>query len=315
MPHWRSTLSSSGGIGSRMSDSDMAGGDLAFRVLGPLEATYAGLALPLGGGRQRAVLALLVCEVGHPVPSNGWSTGCGARRRRRGRSRACRPTCSTSGRCSSPGAPVARRAASWSRCRADTGSTSTADASTWRASRTAWPPATPRWSGASRTGPLAAYSEALSLWRGDVLADLSDYDFVAPLRARLDELRASALQSRIQAELDLGHHLAVVAELGALLSETSPARGFPRPAHPRVVPLGPAVRRAGRLPRAARPCWTPSWASNRARRCRSSTTRVLSAGSDARLDTARSDRTRPPGSPASADTARDVRPGAALRSP
>jgi hypothetical protein len=34
-------------------------------------------------------------------------------------------------------------------------------------------------------------------------------------RARLDELRASAQQSRLQAELDLGHHLAV----GPLLSQ------------------------------------------------------------------------------------------------
>ena len=65
----------------------------------------------------------------------------------------------------------------------------------------------------------AAYTEALELWRGDVLADLSDYDFVAHLRTRLDELRASALESRIQAELDLGHHLAAISELGGLIAE------------------------------------------------------------------------------------------------
>jgi DNA-binding SARP family transcriptional activator len=51
-----------------MSDSDKAGADLAFGVLGPLQASYAGAALALGGGRQRAVLALLVCEAGHAVP-------------------------------------------------------------------------------------------------------------------------------------------------------------------------------------------------------------------------------------------------------
>ena len=66
---------------------------------------------------------------------------------------------------------------------------------------------------------LAAYDEALALWRGDVLADLTDCDFVAPVRARLDEQRLSALESRIEAELDLGRHEAVVAELGTLIAE------------------------------------------------------------------------------------------------
>jgi YVTN family beta-propeller protein len=73
---------------------------------------------------------------------------------------------------------------------------------------------------------LTAYTEALSLWRGDVLADLADFDFVAPVRARLDELRMSALQSRIQARLDLGQHGAVVAELAPLLASHPLCEGF-----------------------------------------------------------------------------------------
>ena len=65
----------------------------------------------------------------------------------------------------------------------------------------------------------ATYRAALALWRGDVLEDLGDHDFVAPVRARLDEQRASALESRIRAELELGHHSAVVAELGSLVAQ------------------------------------------------------------------------------------------------
>ena len=64
-----------------------------------------------------------------------------------------------------------------------------------------------------------AYRSALAMWRGDVLEDLGDHDFVAPVRARLDERRASALESRIRAELALGHHTAVVGELGGLIAQ------------------------------------------------------------------------------------------------
>ena len=76
------------------------------------------------------------------------------------------------------------------------------------------------------TRAASEYGAALDLWRGEVLADLGDHDFVVPLRARLSELRLSALQSRLQAELDLGHHLSVVAELGALVAEHPLREGF-----------------------------------------------------------------------------------------
>ena len=81
------------------------------------------------------------------------------------------------------------------------------------------PPQTPPRNGTSRAPRPRRYRAALALWRGDVLEDLGDHDFVAPVRARLDELRASALESRIRAELDLGHHSAVVAELGSLVAQ------------------------------------------------------------------------------------------------
>jgi DNA-binding SARP family transcriptional activator len=44
---------------------------LELCLLGPVRAVRAGQELPLGGPRQRAVLALLLVEAGHVVPA-GW---------------------------------------------------------------------------------------------------------------------------------------------------------------------------------------------------------------------------------------------------
>jgi peptide/nickel transport system substrate-binding protein len=64
---------------------------------------------------------------------------------------------------------------------------------------------------------------ALSLWRGSVLADLAGYDFVARLSSRLDELRLRAIESRIDAELALGHHTSLIVELNSL-AQSHPLR-------------------------------------------------------------------------------------------
>jgi YVTN family beta-propeller protein len=60
---------------------------------------------------------------------------------------------------------------------------------------------------------------ALDLWRGPVLADLSDYAFTQAEAARLDELRLAAWEGRIEADLALGRHDAVTAELEKLVAE------------------------------------------------------------------------------------------------
>jgi len=59
----------------------------------------------------------------------------------------------------------------------------------------------------------------LALWRGDVLSDLADFEFVAPFAARLDELRLAALEAAIDCELLAGHHAAVIGELDELIAE------------------------------------------------------------------------------------------------
>ena len=61
--------------------------------------------------------------------------------------------------------------------------------------------------------------QALDLWRSPVLADLADYAFVGPEAARLEELRLAALEARIDADLALGRHDALTGELEHLVAE------------------------------------------------------------------------------------------------
>jgi DNA-binding SARP family transcriptional activator len=60
---------------------------------------------------------------------------------------------------------------------------------------------------------------ALDLCRGEPLADVVLQPFAAPEARRLEELRLSALESRVEAELVLGRHADVVPELEALVAQ------------------------------------------------------------------------------------------------
>ena len=60
--------------------------------------------------------------------------------------------------------------------------------------------------------------EALDLWRGDPLAEFRREPFAAAAAARLAELRLEALAQRIEAELLLGRHEALVGELSVLVA-------------------------------------------------------------------------------------------------
>jgi DNA-binding SARP family transcriptional activator len=60
---------------------------------------------------------------------------------------------------------------------------------------------------------------ALGLWRGPALADFAYDSFAQPEIARLEEARLVALEDRIDADLRLGKHAALVPELEALVQE------------------------------------------------------------------------------------------------
>ena len=61
--------------------------------------------------------------------------------------------------------------------------------------------------------------EALALWRGEPLADVADEPFAAAEIRRLEELRLTAAELAIDADLAAGRHHEVVGELEALLAE------------------------------------------------------------------------------------------------
>jgi DNA-binding SARP family transcriptional activator/tetratricopeptide (TPR) repeat protein len=69
----------------------------------------------------------------------------------------------------------------------------------------------------------SALRDALALWRGSAYSDLAFESFLQEEIARLDELRLTALEERLEAELELGRHDAVVPE-ASLLADQHPAR-------------------------------------------------------------------------------------------
>jgi YVTN family beta-propeller protein len=191
----------------------------AFGVLGPLEVLRSGRAVPLGGPRQRAVLALLLVEANRAVsmdrlgedvwggdPPEGWviSVQTYVFRLRQalepGRARgAAGGVLVTSGR------GYLLRAGR-----------EQVDAAVFEDGFTAGRAALAAGRAAEAAGTLRA---ALGLWRGPVLADLADYAFTRPEAARLGELRLAALEARIDADLALGRHDQLTGELEQLAVE------------------------------------------------------------------------------------------------
>ena len=66
---------------------------------------------------------------------------------------------------------------------------------------------------------VAMLSEALGLWRGSPLADFAYRPFAQAEIGRLEELRLATIEDRIEADLALGRHSAVVSELEKLVAE------------------------------------------------------------------------------------------------
>ena len=87
--------------------------------------------------------------------------------------------------------------------------------------------------------------DALRLWRGDPLSDVTYAEFAQPEIARLSEARAVVLEARIDADLALGHYADVISELEKLVLR------YPLREHLRAQ-LMLALSRAGRPAEALR---------------------------------------------------------------
>jgi predicted ATPase/DNA-binding SARP family transcriptional activator len=166
-----------------------------FLILGPLEARVDGRPQPLGGRRQRALLAVLLLAGGQAVSRDRlveevWGADA--------------PT-------------TAAHAAQVyiSRLREILGSDAvlTSPGPSY---------SVPAATDARRFEELLAeglLDEALALWRGPVLADLAYEGLAQTEIARLEELRLTALEERTDGELAAGRHRELVAELEALVAE------------------------------------------------------------------------------------------------
>jgi DNA-binding SARP family transcriptional activator len=184
-----------------------------FRVLGPLEVVAGGEPLHLGTPRQRTTLGLLLVRVGEVVscdrlveelwdgdpPGTALHTLQGYIYRLR---RALGPEAWRL-QTRSPGYQVKVSAGEL-----DAQRFQDLAAEGRRALVRGEPPAA--------ADLLAA---ALAVWRGPVLADLAEVAALEPERARLEALRLTTLEDRVEAELALGGHGALVAELEGLVAE------------------------------------------------------------------------------------------------
>lgn len=184
--------------------------DVEIRVLGPVELAVDGEVVHVGGVRPLTLLAALALDIGHAVPVDRllddlWSDH-------------------------HPDAAEADLQSHVSRLRALVGvdrllagdrsytldlPPDTVDAFrferlTLDAERAL--PDDPR-------AALDAVAEGMALWRGEPFGSLGERTFLRPAMSRLIELRGSAIEIRLEADLALGHHVRVIPLLEVLVGE------------------------------------------------------------------------------------------------
>ena len=91
-------------------------------------------------------------------------------------------------------------------------------------------------------------SEALGLWRGRVLEDVAYEPFVQSEASRLEEARLSAVEARIATDLDAGRHAALDPGARGARRGASPPRAVPCAADARSLSLGTTGGRASLIP-------------------------------------------------------------------
>jgi YVTN family beta-propeller protein len=183
-----------------------------FRILGPLEVYRAGEPIPLGGPRQRAALALLLLNANRVVSRQRLARD--LQYEQPDADHAVRIQVSRLRKCLGEGAGADSRLltrAPGYLLRVEDGEL---DLDRFVTLLSAGREAIAR--GEAQQG-VSALRDADSLWRGRPLADLaqSPVGFEAN---HLEELRLEAVEERLEAELSLGHHAKVVAELETLVA-------------------------------------------------------------------------------------------------
>jgi DNA-binding SARP family transcriptional activator len=189
-----------------------------FRILGPLEALDEGRAIALGGSKQRALLALLLLHANETLSTDRlidelWGERPPANAAKTVQMQISRLRKALAGEAGngSAGVVVTR----------ERGYELRLDSDRLDAHRFERLVAEGRseLTGGHPERAVAAFEGALSLWRGAPLAEFAYEPFAQREIARLDDLRAAALEQLIEAKLALGGHAEVVGQLEALISE------------------------------------------------------------------------------------------------
>ena len=188
---------------------------LEFRVLGPLQVAKEGRLLPLGGLKQRGLLALLLLDRNRVVPRDRLVDALWGE---------------------SPPASAANSIQIYvSKLRRLLGDGATAGAIVTEPPGYCLrvPPGEldadrferliAEGSDALRAGEAEraekAFADALTPWRGPPFADFAAEPFAQAEIARIEQLRLRALEQRIEALLSLGRHVEVLAELPRLIDQ------------------------------------------------------------------------------------------------
>src|SRR6476620_10341676 len=168
------------------------------RVLGPLEASAGGRPLPLGGGKPRALLTMLALQAGSPVSTDHLIEGLWGESPPATANKMIQIFVSQVRKALEAGGDAGRLV---TRGR---GYELRIDADALRFQRL-----------------LAAQAprEALALWRGPPLEELSGEPFAAAEIRRLEELRLAALEQAIEQDLAAGRHREIIGELDALVAQ------------------------------------------------------------------------------------------------
>lgn len=195
---------------------------IEYRVLGPIEAVDDGKQVSLGGKRQRGVLALLLLHANEVIPASRLIDDVWAEDP---------PETATNilqGYVSDLRRTLGREAIA-TRGRGYAIHLESGDLDLRRFERLA--DAGVEALDDERPDEAAEIlSRALGLWRGPALADVADEPFMSLAAARLEELRFTVLEKRIDADLACGRHGEVVAELSSLVAE-HPLREWFRAQH------------------------------------------------------------------------------------
>jgi WD40 repeat protein/DNA-binding SARP family transcriptional activator len=204
-------------IGARMRETcgGIVGARLQFGILGPLEVRRDGAVMGIGGPRQRALLALLLCNPNRVLSRDrlidellAGQPGRSPERMLRVQVHRLRKALATVG---DEPRVIARPPGYMLRVEAGELDLHAVQGLV-REGQAALEQNDPRQA-------AALLREADELWRGPPLADLEFEPFARFEAQRLEELRLAALEDRIEAELTLGRHAALCAELTTLTGD------------------------------------------------------------------------------------------------